>query len=69
MAEAVVAEARSTGLSLRAGIERSRGTLVAIGVLVVAVVIFELANPKPFSYFDLSTVTGTSFPGEPFPIP
>jgi ribose transport system permease protein len=40
--------------------EKSRGTLVAMGVLFVCVLFFELVNPKPFSYFDLSTVTGTA---------
>src|ERR1700721_2597469 len=46
--------------STRAWIAKSRGTLVAIGVLVAAIFVFELVNPKPFSYFDLSTVTGTA---------
>ena len=44
----------------RLWIERARGTAVAIGVLAIAIVVFELVNPKPFSYFDLSTVTGTA---------
>src|ERR1700734_917979 len=46
--------------SPRLWIEKARGTIVAIGVLAVAIVVFELANPKPFSYFDVSTVTGTA---------
>ena len=60
MAEAIIAEPRAVRLSPRAWIEKSRGTLVAIAVLFVAVVVFELISPKPFSYFDLSTVTGTA---------
>ena len=46
--------------SPRQWIEKERGTLVAIGVLAVAIIVFELVNPKPFSYFDVSTVTGTA---------
>src|ERR1700722_2433616 len=60
MAEAIIAEPRAVRLSPRAWIEKSRGTLVATAVLFVVVVVFELINPKPFSYFDLSTVTGTA---------
>jgi ribose transport system permease protein len=60
MVEAIIAEPRAVRLSPRAWIEKSRGTLVATAVLFVAVALFELVNPKPFSYFDLSTVTGTA---------
>lgn len=60
MAELTAAEPRGIRSSPRAWLEKSRGTLVAVGVLVVAVVVFELVSPKPFSYFDLSTVTGTA---------
>ena len=60
MAELTAAEPRGFRSSPRAWLEKSRGTLVAVGVLVVAVVVFELVSPKPFSYFDLSTVTGTA---------
>jgi ribose transport system permease protein len=59
MVEAVV-EPRVIWSSKRAWMVKSRGTLVAIIVLVIAVVIFELVSPKPFSYFDFSTVTGTA---------
>jgi ribose transport system permease protein len=59
MVEAIV-EPRLIRKSKRAWVGKSRGTLVAIIVLVVAVVIFELVSPKPFSYFDFSTVTGTA---------
>lgn len=60
MADAVIAEPRAIRLSPQAWIEKSRGTLVATAVLVVTVAVFELVSPKPFSYFDLSTVTGTA---------
>lgn len=60
MAELTAAEPRAVRSLPRAWIEKSRGTLVAVGVLVVAVIVFELVSPKPFSYFDLSTVTGTA---------
>jgi ribose transport system permease protein len=60
MAELSLPDVMVLKSSPRLWIGKSRGTLVAIGVLAIAIVIFELVNPKPFSYFDLSTVTGTA---------
>src|SRR6201987_766826 len=60
MAELSLPDVMVLKSSPRLWIGKSRGTLVAIGVLAIAIVIFELVNPKPFSYFDVSTVTGTA---------
>ena len=60
IADPQVLQSSASRSSTRAWIAKSRGTLVAIGVLVAAILVFELVNPKPFSYFDLSTVTGTA---------
>jgi ribose transport system permease protein len=60
IAEPQVLRSSASRSSTRAWIAKARGTLVAIGVLVAAILVFELVNPKPFSYFDLSTVTGTA---------
>jgi ribose transport system permease protein len=60
MAELTLPSVGDLKSSPRLWIEKARGTLVAIGVLAVAIVVFELVNPKPFSYFDVSTVTGTA---------
>src|SRR3984957_19141011 len=60
IAEPQVVQSSAIRSSTGAWIAKSRGTLVAIGVLVAAILVFELVNPTPFSYFDLSTVTGTA---------
>jgi ribose transport system permease protein len=41
-------------------IERVRGTLIALAVLVIALALLQAVSPKPLSYFTISTVTGSA---------
>jgi len=59
MSEAI-AERQANGLFRRMRLERSRGTLVALAVFIVTLVLMELSSPKPLSYFDISTVTSSA---------
>jgi ribose transport system permease protein len=41
-------------------IEKSRGTLIAIGVFLVALIVMQATSPGPISYFTISTITASA---------